>query len=327
MQLTTRIAKSVNPQPGDVYVNGFAPNVAIAFFQTQGGLHDVFASLPVDLQTGIIPKLSRADTMRVQTQPKAPAALPAQTGFGTDLTSTYRCDVYELEYPMSAEMRANYALPIEAVTAATQLLARAAYLNRELRWVTNFFSTGVWGTDSTPSTTWDDPSSDPIADIETGIETILKATGYRPNVLALGYQVWKALKQHPDIISRIGTGSPSDGPIRNISRQQVAALFGLDEVRVGEVTYNTAADGAAASMSFAAGKNALLCYRTPSPSILTPSAGYAVKWRGLTGSMEGVSVYNGFDDRRQEYWYQIKHADDFKVTASEMGYFFSNAVA
>lgn len=323
----TTIAKAANPGAGDVFVNTLLPNVAIAYFQEQGGLHTTFPMVPVDLQTSVYTTFSRADTMRVKTDIKAPNTGIAQIGFNTDLTNTYTCTVYEAEYAPPAEVVANYSLPMPLDVAATKLLARAAYLRRELNWITSNFTTGIWGTDKTVSVTWDDPSSDPIGDIETGIEVVLLATGQRPNVLAVGYQVWKALKQHPDILQRIGTGSASNVDPRMITPRLVAALFGLDEIKIGEVTYNTAASGASISMAFAAGKNALLCYRAPTPSVITPSAGYMFAWRGLTGSIDGLQVRMGYEMRRDEQWYQIRHAEAFKVTASELGYFFPSCVA
>ena len=325
--LITNISKAANPGAGDVYVNALLPNVAVSYFQTQGGLHTTFPSVPVSQQTGLFAAFARADTMRVKTELKAAGAGIAQIGFNTDLTGAYSCKVWEAEYAPPAEVVANYNLPLALDQSATRLLARAAYLRRELSWVSSFFTTGIWGTDVTPTVTWDDPSSSPISDIETGIETVLLATGMRPNVLSCGYQVWKALKQHPDIIARIGTGSSSNMDPRMVTTQLVAALFGLDEIKVGEVVYNSAASGASISMSFAAGKNALLTYRTPTPDIMTPSAGYKFAWQGLTGSVDGLQVRMGVDARQDQKWYQIRHADDFKKVASELGYFFSACVA
>lgn len=325
--LLTQLAKSVNPQPGDVYVNPVAEQFVVAFFQQQGGLHDIFPQVPVDLQSGIYFDVSRGDSLRNKTELKAPGAALSQIGVGVDNTPTYSCKVYEAEFPMTPEMAANYRLPIARDQFAARTLGRAAYLRREKSWVTNFFTTGVWTGDVTPSTLWDDPASDPIGDIETGIETILLATGYRPNMLALGYQVWKALKQHPDILNRIGTGSASNMDPRNVTPELIAALFGLKKVRIGEVVENTAAAGASISMSFVAGKNALLCYSTETPSIMEVSAGYTFTWRGLIGTDSGIAFRSGIDPRSEESWYQIKHAEDFKRVSQQLGYFFSGAVS
>lgn len=327
MDNLTQISKAANPGAGDVYVNGILPNVAIAYFQTQGGLHETFPAVPVELQTGIFAAFARADSMRVQTELKAPNASIAQIGFNTDLTGTYSCKVYEAEYAPPPEVVANYRLPLSLDMAATKILARSAYLRRELSWTAANFTTGIWGTDKTVAVTWDDPSSDPIGDIETGCRTVLLATGMMPNTLSIGYDVWKALKQHPDIIARIGTGNASNVDPRMVTKQLVAALFGLEEVVVGSVVYNTAASGAAISMAFSAGKNALLSYKTSSPSILEPSAGYMFAWSGLTSSINGLQVRKGRDDRRDEGWYQIRHSENFKVTAPELGYFFTACVA
>lgn len=327
LNLITTLAKSVNPQPADVYVNQPAENFVVAYFQQQGGLQDIFPPLPVELQSGTYFEFSRADAMRNQTVLKAPNSSPAQVGVSVSHSSTYNCEVYEAEFPLTPEVIANYRVPLSKDKFVSETLGRAAYLNRELRWMTKFFTTGVWGTDVAVAVTWDDPSSDPIGDIETGIETILLATGRRPNVLGVGYQVWKALKQHPDIIARIGTGSASNTDPRIVTPRLVAALFGLDEIRIGEVVYNSAAAGASISMAFAAGKHALLAYRTRAPSIMEHSAGYMFAWRGLIGTDSGVALRMGVDERSQVNWNQIKHSDDFKKVAGELGYFFPNCVA
>ena len=322
----TQIAKSVNPQPGDVYINPLLPNICNAYFQTQGGLHRLFAAYPSDLQGGNFAAISRADSMRNTTQIKAPASGKPQIGVGVTTSSTFFCQVYEAEFPMSAELAANWRIPLARDQAATRTLARAAYLRRELNWVSNFFTTGKWTGDVTPSPTWDDPTSDPITDIETGIETVLKATGIRPNVMGMGYQVWTKLKNHPLIIARV-TAVTNVKDIREVTRQQIAQLFELDEVMVGEVAYNSANPGAAISMDFAAGKNVLLAYRAPSPSPIDPTAGSMFTWNGLVGSVDGIMIRNGVDLRSEEQWYQIKHAEDFKIVDSALGYFITGAVA
>lgn len=319
--------KSVNPQPSDVYVATPVQQFVVAHFQQTGGLHKMFPAVPVALQSGPYYTVSRADSLRNQSALKAPAAKMAQIGVGVDHAGTYSCAVYGAEFPMTAELAANYQMPLARDQFLGRTLGRAAFLKRELGWIEDFFATGKWATDATPAVTWDDPSSDPIADIETGIETVLLATGRRPNVLGVGYQVWKALKQHPDIIARIGTGSASNTDPRQVTPRLVAALFGLDEVVIGEVVYNTANAGASASMAFAAGKNALLAYRTPTPSLLEHSAGYMFAWEGLAGTADGLAIRMGVDERTMEQWSQVIHAEDFKIVDTASGYFFSNAVA
>ena len=321
-------AKANDPQASDVYVNQLAPNFVISYFQTQGGLYDLFAELPVDLQGGQYTKWSRADTMRAQTELVAPGAAFPTFGMTPDTSPTYFCPVYGGRHEHTPEMLANYRLPGSAVMAASKFLARAAYLKRERLWTSANFTTSIWGTDATPTVTWDDPSSDPIGDIETGRRAILLATGYEANVLGLGYDVWIALKKHPDILARVGTGGSNNVDPRLVTPRLVAALFELDEIRVGSVVYNTAAPGLTASMAFTAGKNALLVHRTKSPSIEEPSAGYRFSWRGLVGGGNGgISFRNGVNPETEVAWYRIKHADDFRVTASELGYFFNGAVA
>jgi hypothetical protein len=56
----------------------------------------------------------------------------------------------------------------------------------------------VWGTDSTPSNLWSDyTNSDPVGDVETGRRTILANTGFKPNKLTVGYDVWASSRTTP----------------------------------------------------------------------------------------------------------------------------------
>ena len=47
---------------------------------------------------------------------------------------------------------------------------------------------------------------------------------------------------------------------------------------------NTAKKGETDNISFIMGKNALLCYSNPSPSLRSASAGYIFAWTGLEGA-------------------------------------------
>lgn len=76
--------------------------------------------------------------------------------------------------------------------------------------------------------------SDPIHDIEVAKEAIRGGTGKRPNVVVMGAQVMKSLRQHPKIIDRTKyTGR--DVPTTEL----LAALFGVNQVLVGDAITST----------------------------------------------------------------------------------------
>jgi len=92
--------------------------------------------------------------------------------------------------------------------------------------------------------------------------------------------------------------------------------------------YNTAAEGATASMSFNAGKHALLAHVAPSPGIMTPSAGYTFSWTGVSGGLGETVGIDRFEMRKlKAERVEGEKAVDMKLVASDLGYFFDGAVA
>jgi hypothetical protein len=206
-------------------------------------------------------------------------------------------------------------------------------LRRELQWVSDFFATSVWGTDvtgvaGTPSTgqtkQWSDyTSSDPISDIENAKSGILSATGMEGNTLVLGYDVFKSLKNHPDLVDRIKYTSS-----QTITTDMLAAMFDIPRVIVAKAVKATNNEGATEAYSFAHGKKALLCHVAPQPGLLTPSAGYSFSWTGVSG---GLGATIGTSQFRMESIksdrVEAEMAFDNKVIGSDLGYFWDSIVA
>jgi len=171
---------------------------------------------------------------------------------------------------------------------------------------------------------WSDlTNSDPIQDVETWKATILSTTGFEANKLVLGYDVYQVLRNHPDVIDRVKyTGNQVP------DTQYLAQLFGLNEVLVAKAVKNTANEGATGSFSFTFGKSALLVYSAPSPSILTPSAGYCFQWTGVS---EGLGMTVGTKQYRLEQnastYVESQVAFANKIVAKDLGVFAGNVVA
>ena len=197
-------------------------------------------------------------------------------------------------------------------------------LRQEIQWASEFFTTSVWATDSTPTNLWNDyTASDPIGDVETAKATILTSTGFLPNTMVMGYDVFRQLRNHPDIVDRVKYTSAE-----NVTEDILARFFGVDRILVARAVKNTALEGAATSMSSIVGKNAALYYVAPSAGILTPSAGYQFAWRGVSDGMGaniGITRFRMPELRADRIEAQM--AWDNKVIAADLGYFFSACVA
>ncbi|MCM8808168.1 MAG: major capsid protein [Candidatus Omnitrophica bacterium] len=114
--------------------------------------------------------------------------------------------------------------------------------------------------------------SDPISDIEKAKSTILKNCGMLPNICVMGYEVFVALRQHPDLLDVFKYTRPG-----YLNEEQLAAAIGVEKVLVGSVVYNTAKEGKTPSSSFMWGKDCYLLYRNNSASAIDdPTAGFIV---------------------------------------------------
>lgn len=319
------------PTPSDVHVSRPLTNISVAYMQGRNFLADrVFSRVGVSKQADQYFTYPKEQWFRTDAALRAPGTESAGSGYtlGTD---TYFCHVYAIHKDVDDQTRANADTPLNMDREATQFVTNQLLLKRDLDWASTFMTTGVWETDKTgvasgPNSTqfiqWDQAASDPIQDVQNGKTAILQATGYEPNVLVLGYEVFAQLANHADIIDRIKHTQRGV-----LTEELLAQLLRVDRIVVASAIKNTANEGAAAAMSFVIGKSALLCYANATPGLMSPSAGYTFTWTGLLGS-------SAFGTRISRFRMQEKKSDriegemayDMKVIAADLGYFFTAAV-
>lgn len=315
------------PQPtsSDVHVDAILSQISVAYMQSQDVFiaNRIFPTISVQKQSDLYFTYTKGDWFRDEAQLRAPATPSAGSGYGLS-TDTYYAGVYAMHKDVDDQTRANADDPINPDREATQFVTQRMLMRQELDWSNTYFTTGVWDTDVTPANLWSDyVSSDPIEDIETGKATMLNSTGYLPNVLVLTYDVMRQLRNHPDIIDRIKYTSA------NVPTEAtLASLFGVDRVLTARAIQNSGAEGAADSFGAIHGKNAGLFHVASSPGLMTPSAGYQFAWDGVSdgqGTTVGISRFRMNELRCDRVEAQM--AWDYKVVASDLGYFFSNVVA
>lgn len=315
------------PQPtsSQVHVDAILTNISVAYMQQQQNFiaSRVFPVVPVEKQSDKFFKYTKNDWFRDEAQRRGDATESAGGGYNLT-TDSYRADVYAFHKDVGDQTRANADAPINVDREAAEFVTSRLLLKMETQWVDAFFKTGVWGTDSTPSALWSNyTTSDPIADVEAGKRAILSTTGFEPNTLVLGYDVFSKLKNHPDLVDRIKYTSSNV-----ITADMMARMFEVDRVLVAKAVKATNNEGATEAYGFTHGKNALLCYSAPSPGLLQPSAGYVMSWTGVSG---GIGATIGTSRIRMESLkadrIEAEVGFDMKVVAGDLGYFFSAAVA
>jgi len=313
------------PTSVDVHVDAPLTNISVAYIQAAENFiaGQVFPEIPVEKISDKYFEYPKGDWFRDEAEVRGEAAESAGSGYGVNSSATYNCREWSIHKDVPERVVKNADNPINPLGEAAEFVTQRLLVRMERLWVASFFSTGLWDDEATPSNLWSSyTSSDPITDIETGIETILQATSFMPNTLVLGYQVWRQLKHHPDIVDRYKYTSSE-----SVTTNMLAALLELDRVLVMKSVYNTAAEGATASMAFNAGKNALLCHVAPTPGIMTPSAGYTFSWTGVSGGLGETVGIDRFEMRKlRAERVEGSKAVDMKLVAGDLGYFFDGAV-
>ncbi len=105
-------------------------------------------------------------------------------------------------------------------------------------------------------------------------------------------------------------------------------MFGVDRVLVAKSVKNSAVENATDNYAFILGKNALLAHVASSPGVLTPSAGYTFMWSGVSkGFGANVGVKSFRMEKLSAERVEAEMAWDHKLVASNLGYYFSGAVA
>lgn len=323
-------------QPGrsDVHVDRPLTNISLAFIQdAEGFVADrVFPRLSVSKQSDQYYTYDRGYFNRAEMKKRAPGAESAGMNYQIN-TDSYFADVWALHKDVSDQVRANADDPINLDREATTALSLQGLLRREKLWAAEYFVTGVWTTEVTGVSgapaggqfqRWDEAAATPIEDIRAARTSMKRLTGFRPNVMVVGTEVYDALLDHPDIVGRLDRGQTSGPAI--VMRDALAALFEMEEILVMDAIENTAAEGAANDHQFIGGKNALLAYRPSAPGLLTPAAGYTMEWSGLMGG--GQSQISRFRmDLRKSDRIEIEMAFDQKLVSADLGYFFLGAVS
>lgn len=175
------------------------------------------------------------------------------------------------------------------------------------------FGTG-WSGSATPSVLWENDTSDPIGDILNAKMNVVGTIGREPNVGVMGYQVYRELRDHPDLLDRIKYTQKGV-----ITVDLLAGLFDLDKLLVGTAIYNSAAESATVSLSYIWGKHLWLGYVPDAAGLLIPASGYVFVWK---------------DRKVERFREDQEHNDVFtasmnwatKITASDAGYLCKSVV-
>jgi len=276
------------PKMQDAHIDRALTNMSVAYMQDASNYiaDKVFPIIPVKRQADLYYIYNTGDFLRDEA--KVRGAISESVGGDYDLDSaTYYCKKYAFHKDVSPEERVNYDEPLNADKDAQVFVSQKMLIRREMEWASKFFKTGVWTNEiagasaiaSNKVVYWNKDTSNPIQDITDETVKMAARTGFKPNTLVLSPYVFNALKNHFDVLDRVKYTETGI-----VTTSLLASLFEVEHVYVAWAVVNNSAKGTADDVNFIMGKNALLCYSNPNPSLRTPSAGYIFAWTGLEGA-------------------------------------------
>jgi hypothetical protein len=277
---------------------------------------------PTDQQSGTYFIYTRDYWMRRwENALRAPEGASTRINYGVS-TDTYNALERSFEKPLGRVTLNASQTPENLQTQDVAFLTNAIQLELEKLAAAAFFVTGVWGTSTTLAggDQWSDfANSDPIANVDTAMNTIRRGTGNKPNSMFIGVTAWQKLREHPLILDKY---KHTQAGI--MTPQLVAAALELDEVIVGESAENTGAPGGTYAGADIWTDNVLFLVKA-NPALGTPNGGTSFVWNEANNVPWAVEEYD--EPQTKSHVTGVFTHVDMEVTSAQSGYIYLDAVA
>lgn len=290
--------------------------------------HKVFPVIETGLQSdnpGKIPLeqlLFNADTKRA-----------SGSGYGRGNfkfeTFSYATDEHGWEEPVDDRDAQRYKELFQAESVATMRAYGVVLRNHEQRIADAVFNTTTWtGSDLTTAVTneWDDASNaTPIVDVEAAVQKVYDNSGLKANALIVNWKVFRNLRNCNEVTDRISASGAGDRiRARDITIDQLKAVFDLDHVIVAGASKNTANEGQAASISqIWSNEYAMVCRVSDSIDMRDPCIGRTFHW-SEDGSSVGGTIEQYRDEKVRSEIIRVRHDTDEVVMYAQAGHLLSN---
>jgi hypothetical protein len=302
----------------DLHIDAVLSNITIGFRPTGFIADQVMPVVNVSKETDFYYTWPREEWFRLKNaeRSRGTAAKKINTTVSTD---TYAVKNYALGIDAPYEDIANADEALELQTNNSNLIKDSLMLNWEDRLAVLIGNTANHGASTTLAQNYSNQANtDPVGDIDTGLETIRSGTGMEANVMIVSMPAWRRLRRHPNIIEYIrGKGDSVGGG--GVTAQQLGNAFEISKVLIGRGIKNTAAEGAAGSYTDIWSNHIILLHVAGSPGRMTPTYGYTFQWTPA-GFPAPFTVRRLDDDRNMVETMEVHHFQDEKVCSTALGY-------
>jgi len=245
-----------------------------------------------------------------------------RAGYGIS-SDTYNVIEIGFEKPLDDPVKAANQSGDDLAEVDTAFLTALMELELEKRVAAAAFITGVWGTSTTLSSTdqWSDfDGSDPITNMQTAIRTIRRNIGAATRLTGIcGPLAFEKLAEHPLIIDKYKHTQTGI-----MTAALVAAVLGLEEIKVGNSIENTAIEKAPGTDSFTGADIWTDNFLVLAESTRGKGA-YTFIWEEDFSAPWTVESYR--DDKVRSDITRIRTHLDVKIASAQHGYMYLNCVA
>lgn len=310
-----------------IHVDQNLSNMAINYRPTGFIAFDLAPIVNVGKQSDLYTIFEQADQFRAPDTRRARGE-EARTIQTKVSSNGFYCENYALKGQIYMEDKANadaiYINQMEAGRVMT--VQNGLFLSEETRMASQMFNTSNVGSSAAVTSSWTDPvNSDPIGDIETAMDNIQDATGYRPNRLLFGNAAWRNARRHNDFINK--TADPNQtGAGAYPNRDAVASMFEVDKVLVGGAYQNESGEGLDMVLAPIWGDSVLAYYVPDAPSKDEPSFMYKFRWT-VAGIPNFNVIRHPFDSKTGTEELEVGYYQDEVVTGAPLGFLVHNVTS
>ncbi len=315
------------PNMGSVHANRPLDQVAIAYSQDEYVLDQVFPTVQVQKESDTLIRWTKGDFFRDEARAVAPGALAPRGGFTLDTALTYTTVCNKFAWAVPDRVLENMDTPVRAMVDATKLAMDKVLLRREILIATLLSTAANWsatygafnGTMAIAGgSEWNTVNGVPIDDVQIARWAVRQTIGRRANTLVISEETFDALCNNAQIIARV-RNTIVDRPVDlNLAALQTALR--IPRIIVCSAIRNTAAEGVTPVLAPILGDVAWIGYVAPSPSLISPSAGYVFR-------KSAPATRTWREDGREQDVVEASENIAVSVTAGDAGFLITNTLA
>lgn len=259
---------------GNLFVSPLLTNISLKYTNDNYISEKIFPIVKVQKDTGQIATYGM-DNLRIANSLRAQGSSTNEINHTVSVGDHYVLEEHALKELVTKEEMDNADKPINPKIDAVENLIDRMWVIKEKALADSLSNVLVLTNNTTLSGTdqWSDyNNSDPIGDIQTGIDTVRTKSGKTPNTLIFAYNAWAKLIHHPDFIDR------AQGAVvvtAAVVEQLLKTTFPfIKNILIGDAQYNSGVEGGIDALGEIWNKVCVIAYIEPRPTLKSRSLGF-----------------------------------------------------